>query len=63
MIRDQTEQFRASEEERELITLMSQLFQRNRSDTLRLILRNAANELGIVSDNPVSLERLVIKEN
>ena len=43
--------FRANDQERQLITAMAQRLERSESDTIRLVLREKARELGIAPTN------------
>jgi len=43
--------FRANDQERQLITAMAQRLERSESDTIRLVLRERAREMGIMPSN------------
>jgi len=49
MSRDVTFVFRADKQERELIALVAQRLERSESDTMRLLVRRVAEQLGVIA--------------
>ena len=51
MLRTSTFQLRVSDEERRVFKAVADRLQRDESDTIRLIIRNVAQELGVAPTN------------
>lgn len=54
MARDERFNFICSEEERQLIAAVAKKLERSQSDTIRLLVKGAAAELGVMQGEPVA---------